>query len=344
MRPLVVLVSLFAAAAHAQPQFSPQFPASLKTYLTLTDDQMSSITSQNAAYDRYASQKQQRILEVRLDLAKKTAADPIDSLALGLDYAEIEAIRRDLADKLTQLRADNAKVLTDPQRAKIKALDDAQQLLGKAREAECQNLLAPVSDGAPIPVTRLDPVGGTGGVIGGIISVTPLAPVPATLGLCGFGAGFPSDLTAYFGLTAAQLDTINQLDAAYARFVGEKQQRIAQVQAYIATEMSAETLDPGAIGQAYAEIEAINRDLRDKLTNLRADLAKVLTGPQKILLQALADARGKQSLISAAQCENLLAPPAAQWFNTTGFATVVADPVAGLPINGDFAIARACGI
>ena len=321
MKPLWLIAPLLTAVAVAQPPVS-LFPGSLKTYLQLTDSQVQQINSLNLGYDQFSAQKQVRIAQVRSDIVAKTAADPLDPLALGVRYAEIEAINRDLSDKQTELRANIGKALTAAQQPRLQALGVAQSRIPLEAEAECQNLLPPAHNQASVSAVFAPSIGGImiGGVVTGVLS--QVLPVPYAG--CA-SVPFPADLTAYLGFSTTQLDAISRLNAAYTQFNAQKQQRIADLRVDIAAQTAAATLDPGTLGQDYAEIEAIQRDLRDKLAGLRTDLGKVLTIPQQALLKALTDAAGQQSLVNAAVCENLLAPPPQQWFNTPG-----------LVLNGDF--------
>ena len=89
-----------------------------------------------------------------------------------------------------------------------------------------------------------------------------------------FRLSFPASLKNYLQLTDTQVSTIVDLDTAYDGFNSDKQARIAQVRQSIADLTSADQLDPLALGNAYAEIEAINRDLRDKRNQLQSDLGR----------------------------------------------------------------------
>ena len=117
---------------------------------------------------------------------------------------------------------------------------------------------------------------------------------------------FPPSLKDYLQLTDAQVGAIVRLDATYDQYSAGKQARIGQVQASINDLTHADTLDPVALGNAYAEIEAINRDLRDKANQLRSDLVNALTPAQAARLKSLGDAQGLLPLASTAECANFL--------------------------------------
>jgi hypothetical protein len=303
---------LFAALSPAQVS-RLQFPASLKNYLQLTDAQVSTIVGLDTAYDSFNSDKQARIAQVRQSIADLTGADQLDPLALGNAYAEIEAINRDLRDKLNQLQSDLANTLTAAQSTRLKLLAVSQGLLPLASTAVCENYLTP----PPASPTILDPAGQTSGSFSSFIPGIPglvFTPgqVCATLTVISTGGtpvfSVPENLRAYLGLSPAQVASDSSLRGSYQQFVADKQQRIAQVQQEIANLTGADTLDPMALGLAYAELEAINRDVRDKSSDLRAGLNQLLTAPQAAKLKALDDADALQPVINAAVCESLLAP------------------------------------
>ncbi len=64
-------------------------------------------------------------------------------LALGVRYAELEGIRRELQDALAVVRSKIADILTAAQKAKVKNLDDARNLQPLIADALCENMLVP---------------------------------------------------------------------------------------------------------------------------------------------------------------------------------------------------------
>src|SRR3989442_14756078 len=96
---------------------SPSFPADLKQYLSLTDAQVSAILQMTGDYYQAVFARQERTNQLQNEIAAETLKDPLDPMALGVRYAEIESIRRDMADQLRALRGKIAALLTDPQRA-----------------------------------------------------------------------------------------------------------------------------------------------------------------------------------------------------------------------------------
>src|SRR5712692_6025186 len=125
----LVLIAGFLFSASAvlpqtiipQPRLPPSvFPGDLQQYLSLTGTQIAAIMQMTADYNQAASTKQQRIWQLQSEIADLDRQDPLDPMAIGVRYAEIESIRRDLANQLTALRGKLQISLTDAQQARLK--------------------------------------------------------------------------------------------------------------------------------------------------------------------------------------------------------------------------------
>ena len=151
---------LFAAAAFAQrPVPNPIVPPELRRFLELTDAQVQAITRANGQYLEYAADKSLRMAQVQREIFQETEREVLDQGALGIRYAEMEAIRRDLEDRQKRLREQIGALLTDPQKAKVKVLSDARALQPLITGAECANILAPLADARLIiPVLSTEPL------------------------------------------------------------------------------------------------------------------------------------------------------------------------------------------
>lgn len=132
-----------AAAGLAQP--ISFFPPALQSYLSLSDAQTSQILQINQAYTDFGSSRYSRIYQVQAEIAAETAKSPLDPYAIGIRYAEIETIRREMNTELIAVRARIRAVLTDPQIAKVKALEDAAKLYPTYSAAQCLNIAEPQS-------------------------------------------------------------------------------------------------------------------------------------------------------------------------------------------------------
>src|SRR5713101_4985518 len=107
---LVLIAGFLFGASAGLPQTiipnppSSLFPSDLRQYLSLTDSQVAAIVQMTADYNQAASTKQQRTLQLQNEIGDLDRQDPLDPMAVGVRYAEIESIRRDLANQLTALR------------------------------------------------------------------------------------------------------------------------------------------------------------------------------------------------------------------------------------------------
>ena len=169
------LLALFGAAAAAQ---TTSFPLPLKQFLDLTEAQVIAIGKISDGYAQTVREKQIRITQLQFEINDQTAKDPIDPMELGVRYAEIAQIQKDLRSQQTAVRVAVRQVLTDAQRARAKMLDDAAKLQPIISEAVCVGFI----DAAPFPAFGIS--GGLGISTGGFITeVTP-----------GFSFGCPGGL------------------------------------------------------------------------------------------------------------------------------------------------------
>ncbi|MFN0105258.1 MAG: hypothetical protein ACKV2U_24625 [Bryobacteraceae bacterium] len=135
---LVAIGSVFG-----QPNFfpTPRFPEALREYLALTEAQISKISEQNGAFAQWSAGRWQRMFEVQIEIAGETAREPLDPGALGVRYAEVEAIRREIVERERKTLAENVAVLTPAQALKLKALEEALKLVSTGSEAQFMGLL-----------------------------------------------------------------------------------------------------------------------------------------------------------------------------------------------------------
>jgi hypothetical protein len=129
---------IISPGPYPQPPFQQ-----VKAYLVLTDAQVSQIVLNLSDYGRLVSQRQQRMFQVQSEIQMETAKSPLDPAALGIRYAEIETICRNVRDEGIAAQNRNLGVLTDAQKAKLKALEDAYKLLPIINEAQNAGLLTP---------------------------------------------------------------------------------------------------------------------------------------------------------------------------------------------------------
>ncbi|MCC6395009.1 MAG: hypothetical protein IT167_30735 [Bryobacterales bacterium] len=139
----LVLLCCFAAAIPAQaPQPAvPPVPDALRQYFDLSPDQVDALARLNDGFDHAAYPLRQRMAQLEQEIASLTAEAVPDPMALGVRYAEMEAIRRQLKDNLGKLRADARGTMTDEQRARLDRLDEAVRLQSVITQAGCFRLL-----------------------------------------------------------------------------------------------------------------------------------------------------------------------------------------------------------
>ncbi|HBY60456.1 MAG TPA: hypothetical protein DEH78_11575 [Solibacterales bacterium] len=129
-------------APGGQPGAGPNFD-SLKSYLTLTDAQVTALQNlqtQNRDANRTTMEQiatQQKALNDALRAGSQDAA------ALGKMLISIQALRKQIDDRMTVLRTQARAQLTAPQVAKLKALEDAAALRDEIQQAAMLALLTP---------------------------------------------------------------------------------------------------------------------------------------------------------------------------------------------------------
>ncbi len=141
MRRLIALIAIFASSATAQTTPWPPEPlANLKEYLQLSDVQLQIILHNNDKYNRWSAERQSRIRQIQEEIVQETAKSPLDPTALGVLYAEIETLCRELRDRAILYRSRNLEAFEPAQKARLKALEAALKLLPLASEAQFSNL------------------------------------------------------------------------------------------------------------------------------------------------------------------------------------------------------------
>lgn len=140
---LFLLGIVAAVSAFGQPGFgSFPFPGQIREFLGLTETQAVKMSAQIGAFSEWSQQRSQRMYEVQFEIAGETARSPLDPGALGVRYAEVEAIRREIVERSKKLVAENVALLTPAQTIKLKALEDALKLVNTGCEARSIGLLA----------------------------------------------------------------------------------------------------------------------------------------------------------------------------------------------------------
>lgn len=155
---LILTLALAAGAAFAQS--GPPAPKldEVKTYLSLTDAQVTSI---EAVRTSNRSAREAIFTQIRTDQkALRTALNngSSDASALGGYLTDIETQKKKLKDLNDSERTQALAILTDAQKVKLAALQAAAELQPTVREASFLGLLTPPAKGGD-----LMPFGGPGG-------------------------------------------------------------------------------------------------------------------------------------------------------------------------------------
>lgn len=132
-----------------RPNILPEFPQ-LSKYLELKPDQVFALGRARIEWQVYLSVKALRVAAVQEEIRQLTEAASVDAPALGVRYAELEAICREARDTDAKTQTALRKSLTDAQRAKLAALEQAYALLPVIAEADTALLI-----NAPLPGLRM---------------------------------------------------------------------------------------------------------------------------------------------------------------------------------------------
>ena len=323
----------------AQQFFISGLP-SLTEVLSLTTDQAQKISALLADYDRSRVSGNSRMFQLNSDLASNFAQPSMNAAQIGADYAEAEAIRRDLAAKQASYRAQVRALLTLAQQARYQGVLNSITLQPLLSEAGCAFLEDTRSSfgytsfllGAVVAPTQLVRSGDflfTGLPV--FLPYIPPAPGPT---FCG-SPMFPLALREYLNVTDPQVASIAQASADYNDVNQRRQARIAEVQIEIRDETAKAQPDPVALGLRYVEIQLLSTDLQNQAARLRERARAALTGEQAVRLKTLDDlAAGQPALNTLQGCDLLVVPPGSQGFSsTTGYIFTV-DPLTGNPAAG----------
>ena len=120
-----------------------QFPVSIRNFLSLTDEQVAGITGLQAAFTSLYAHKQSRIADVQVEIRDLTAQASPDAAALGIRYAELGGISRELTDADMQTRTAARELLTAAQQTKLQSVLDASKLASFLIPAESCHFLSP---------------------------------------------------------------------------------------------------------------------------------------------------------------------------------------------------------
>lgn len=287
--------------------------------LALTPEQSRRIAQNNDAHYAWKRASEARVIQVRAEIEDESVRVPLDPLALGLRYAELEAFRREDLERRDQLVRLNRSVLTEAQQRLAGTLAEVEDLGFIARHADCSYLIYENNPRAC-----------------GLLSIDFRTPTAPTLPPPPYDFNDPTKpLRDFLALTPEQ-------SAAYLRSYNNLQSRQNELSRSIAcaeqvarTALAASPLSPPAIGAAKAEsieqrhaIEALRR---------QAVIAhqSLLNPAQRERLNLLEQARLVIGTANLAASYAMLSGP----LPTMGLLIPIGDPVLGfcgftIPIQG----------
>lgn len=177
---LMLVPGAFGQIPIARLPFGVQISDALKNYLALSDAQVKAIEKVNSDFSEWQVSRTQRSATLQYEIALETAKSPLDPAALGIRYAELESIRREVNDEQGRVRTRIAAVLTEVQKSKVKALDDANRLQPVISDAMCNNLLLPPAPVASFAAGLITASPFPGGITSGCSSIASFILGPLT--------------------------------------------------------------------------------------------------------------------------------------------------------------------
>lgn len=128
----------------AAPLLSADVSPDLAAYLQLTPAQVEQLRNNLRAHQNFLSSRLARMGEVSQELQVELARESVQALAVGDRYSEIEAHRRQIAARASELRRQNLAILTAEQNRRLQDLSVRPDSTFLSFYAEQLNLLTPV--------------------------------------------------------------------------------------------------------------------------------------------------------------------------------------------------------
>lgn len=148
IRNLVLTIALAGAAfAQGPRRMEAGPPKALAEYLGLTDDQVTRLTNMNRDAFRQARPEPQQMREKARALRQAMESPNPDPAAVGRAMLEMRQSRKAVRDAMGLARQNALSVLTEEQRTKLVALENARKLQPAIGEAMRLHLLAPPAEG-----------------------------------------------------------------------------------------------------------------------------------------------------------------------------------------------------
>ncbi len=147
MKYLPVSILLFATTLMAQGPRAARMASGipplteLKSYLSLSDEQVTQLTDQKKQLNDAVSPLATQLLEKRKSLADLLKAGSTDTATIGQLRQDMAGLRRQMKDLAGQYGTNARGVLNADQQTKLQALEEAAKLMPTIRQAESLNLI-----------------------------------------------------------------------------------------------------------------------------------------------------------------------------------------------------------
>ena len=265
--------------------FGPQFER-IVPYLGLTKGQLDQILQRGDDFLVWELGRQERVYDLQTEIAVEKARSPLDPMALGVRYVEMETIRREIAARRAELVPGNVALLTEEQRGKLGPLEAAMRLRPTWTQLEPLGLVAGQCRTAEECASGRFP------------ERTPIGV-----------DNLPEALArAYLGLSEEQVMVLRARKRQLGEWLGARYERVIVLDREIALETKRSPLVPLALGERYAELETIRREMGERWSAMVAENVAVLTEAQRGRLAELEAAMRLAEVGDEARVLQVLAP------------------------------------
>lgn len=274
----------------ASALFAQGPPTSIEEYLGLTPAQTAEFVRNLDEYYARSVAMTERGNTVRDEIAAEILRVPIDPMAIGLRYAELETSRREFIQRGREIIAQHQSRLTPSQLSRLQTIIEVRKLTPVAQDAECLYLT--------------ESIYGYGGFChsgrAGANTAATKAPARRT-------TDERSPLERFLQLTPDQITRYRANQKEYTNWQNQPTDYYtANDQACQA--MSSNPLDPMQLGIPLARMATLTQEALRRGRELIAANQALLTNEQLIRLQILQEARDLSPTISLAESEGFLQP------------------------------------
>jgi len=283
-------------------------PTSIEEYLGLTPAQITEFVRNLDEYYAWHLASTERGNAVRDEIAVEVLRSPVDPMALGLRFAELETMQREFIERGRALIARHQSLLTPSQASRVQILIEASRLRFVDWDAGCLYLKENVFG------------------FGGFCHFSLADATPASAKASARRATeVRAQLERFLQLTPDQITRyrVNQQEFLAREQMPSAHYRNADSQACEA--LSSSPLDPMRIGIPLARLATLTQQARQRARELIAANQAMLTSEQLLRLRVLDEARDIAPTASLAETEGFLRRADGQtYFNFGGESGYVA--------------------